>query len=255
MGTRAFTIQNPLPQIFQPKKLGQRDVLSFPAGIKPLLKGSTAHSPPGSKSLSMSVIIPAHNEEYYLGKTLEALHRQTCRSFEVVVIANGCSDHTAEIAGARIAKGHLLIFLDADTLLNAKALEAILAEFGDSTAAGTARGVPDVPNLKYRLLYGMKNFVHRTSIHHGSSGVILCWKRHFMQTGGFDEGLEVRENSELIRRLKRFGKYKYLRDVTATTSMRRYDQRGCRRMMWLWLKLWIHSLFGDLHQRKYETVR
>ena len=275
MGTRAFTIQNPLPQVFQPKKLGQRDVLTFPAGIKPL-KGSTAFLPRGSRSPSISVSIPAHNEEYYLGKTLEALRRQTCKAFEVVVIANGCSDHTAEIArgrcdqlivlsqkslgvarnlGARIAKGRLLIFLDADTLLDPKSLETILAEFADSNAAGTVRGVPDVSNVKYRLMYGMKNLVHRTSIHHGSSGVILCWKRHFMQTGGFDEGLEVRENSELIRRLKRFGKYKYLHNVRATTSMRRYDQRGFRRMIWLWLKLWIQSLFGDLHQRKYETVR
>jgi len=76
-----------------------------------------------------------------------------------------------------------------------------------------------------------------------------------MQTGGFDEGLEVRENSELIRRLMRFGKYRYLRKVSATTSMRRYDQRGFRRMTWLWLKLWFHSIFGDLHQRKYEIVR
>lgn len=275
MGTRAFTIQNPLPQIFQPKKLGQRDPLALPAAIKPL-KGSVAGALQGSLTPRISVIIPAHNEELYLAKTLAALRHQTCKLFEVIVIANGCSDHTPEVArgrcdqlivlsqkslgvarnlGARIAKGQLLIFLDADTLLDPRSMQTILAEFGNESAAGTVRGVPDAQNLKYRLLYGLKNFVHRASIHHGSSGVILCWKRHFMQTGGFDEGLEVRENSELIRRLTRFGKYKYLHKVNATTSMRRYDQRGCRRMMWLWLKLWFHSLFGDLHQRKYETVR
>jgi len=117
------------------------------------------------------------------------------------------------------------------------------------------RGVPDARNLKYRLMYGLKNLVHRTSLHQGSSGVILCWRKHFMQTGGFDEGLEVRENSELIRRLMRFGKYRYIQKVNATTSMRRYHRRGCGRMVWLWVKLWVHSLFGDLHHRKYETVR
>ena len=157
--------------------------------------------------------------------------------------------------GARIAKGQLLVFLDADTLLEPKGLETIAAEFSASNGAGTVRGVPDVRRLKYRLMYGIKNLVHRSSVHHGSSGVILCWKRHFMQTGGFDEGLEVRENSELIRRLMRFGKYKYVAKVAATTSMRRYTQRGFWRMIGLWLKLWLHSLFGDLHQRKYETVR
>ena len=76
-----------------------------------------------------------------------------------------------------------------------------------------------------------------------------------MRIGGFDEGLEVRENSELIRRLRRFGSYKYIGDVAATTSMRRYEQRGFRRIVFLWFKLWLQSLFGDLHQRHYEAVR
>lgn len=274
MGTRAsFTIQ--FPPTFQPKKLGQRQASILPGGIKSA-KTFVLHGAPKTGLPQVSIIIPAHNEEHYLGQTLETLRGQTCRSFEVIVIANGCSDRTAEVArgrcdqlivlsqkslgvarnlGARIAKGRLLVFLDADTLLDPRALETIVTQFDDRSGAGTVRGVPDVPALKYRLIYGLKNFVHRSSIHHGSSGVILCWKRHFMQIGGFDEGLEVRENSELIRRLMRFGRYKYLHNVQATTSMRRYDQRGCRRMMWLWLKLWVQSLFGDLHQKKYEIIR
>jgi hypothetical protein len=105
------------------------------------------------------------------------------------------------------------------------------------------------------LIYGLKNLVHRSTLHCGSSGVIFCWKEHFMHTGGFDEGLEVRENSDLIRRLRRFGKYKYVDAVAATTSMRRYDQRGCGRMVWMWVKVWAQSLFGDLHNRRYETIR
>ena len=38
-------------------------------------------------------------------------------------------------------------------------------------------------------------------------------------------------------------------------KMRRYHQRGFAQMVWLWLKLWFHSIFGDLHHRRYETVR
>ena len=48
------------------------------------------------------MIIPAHNEEQYIGKTLQALHGQTFKPFEVIVIANGCSDHTAEVAAAAV---------------------------------------------------------------------------------------------------------------------------------------------------------
>ena len=63
------------------------------------------------------------------------------------------------------------------------------------------------------------------------------------------------ENSELIKRLMSFGGYKYIGEASATTSMRRYEQRGLGRMFWLWVKLWLQSFFGDLRHRAYETVR
>ena len=224
----------------------------------------------------ISIIIPAHNEEGYLGPTLDALQRQTYPWFEAIVVANGCTDDTVEVAkgrchqllvlsqkslgvarnlGARMAKGELLLFLDADTTLDPMALRTVAEDFSKDVAAGTLKGRPDAEHFGYRLIYWLKNSVHRFSLHSGSSGVIICWKDHFMRTGGFDEGLEVRENSELMKRLKRLGTYKYLGDATATTSMRRYEQFGCWRIVWLWIKLWVQSLFGDLHQRRYETVR
>src|SRR5882757_796181 len=87
---------------------------------------------------TISIIVPAHNEEDYLGATLDALNRQDFPECEIVVVANGCTDRTADVAhekctrlvtlrekglgvarnrGARMATGDLLIFLDADTLL------------------------------------------------------------------------------------------------------------------------------------------
>ena len=65
----------------------------------------------------------------------------------------------------------------------------------------------------------------------------------------------MRENSDLIWRLKDFGAYKYIGEVAATTSMRRYEQYGFGRIFWLWIKVWFQTLFGDLHRRSYETVR
>jgi len=240
------------------------------------LPGSVAAATVSTPVRMISVIIPAHNEEAYLGSTLDALERQNYGWFESIIVANGCTDRTAQIArgrcqrlivlseknlgmsrnlGARMAKGEVLVFLDADTILEPMALRRIAQDFTKAYAAGTIRGRPDGKRLAYRLIYALKNFIHRCALHPGSSGVILCWKEHFVHSGGFDEGLEVRENSELMKRLKRFGKYKYIPDITATTSMRRYEQRGVHRVTLLWLKLWLQSLLGDLHQRRYETVR
>ena len=224
----------------------------------------------------ISVIIPAHNEESYLSATLDALNRQNYPHCEIVVVANGCTDRTVEVArekcqrvvildekglgpsrnlGARMATGDLLIFLDADTILEPHALRIIAEQFTEHDAGGTLKGQPDSNRFAYRVIYGLKNFIHRFVVRNGSSGVIICWKKHFTSVGGFDERLELRENSELIRRLKRFGGYRYIGATAATTSMRRYDRRGVKHIVWLWIKLWFLSLFSDLRHRKYESVR
>jgi glycosyltransferase involved in cell wall biosynthesis len=157
--------------------------------------------------------------------------------------------------GARMARGEVLMFLDADTTFPPNGLGIIARQFSSAHAAATLKGRPDSTRFAYRLLYVTKNIAHRWITRHGSSGVIICWKKDFVHVGGFDEGLEVRENSELIKRLKRLGRYKYIGKTVATTSMRRYEQRGFGHMIRLWTRLWWQSLFGDLHNRSYETVR
>ena len=229
------------------------------------------------KSPMLSVIVPAHNEESYLGATLDALNRQDYGNFEIVVVANGCMDRTAEVArekcsrlvtldakglgvsrnlGGRLATGDLLVFLDADTILEPHALRTIAEQFTRRDAGGTLKGQPDSNRFAYRVIYGLKNFMHRFVVRNGRSGVIICWKDQFDRIGGFKEHLELRENSDLIRRLKRFGGgYRYIGSTAATTSMRRYDQLGVKHIVWLWIKLWFLSLFSDLSHRKYEPVR
>ncbi|HUT35664.1 MAG TPA: glycosyltransferase [Planctomycetota bacterium] len=87
----------------------------------------------------VSVVIPAFNAERYLRETLESVLAQTYRDFEVVVVDDGSSDGTAELAasfgepvrcirqanagpsaarnrGIREARGELIAFVDSDDL-------------------------------------------------------------------------------------------------------------------------------------------
>ncbi len=224
----------------------------------------------------ISILIPAHNEEAYIGETLKALRLQTYRFFEVIVIANGCTDLTAQVAhplcdrvidlaerglgkarntGGAKARGELLVFLDADTRLNPEALAEIARQFTADCSSATIEGRPDALRLRYAAYYHFKNWMHRRALHCGSSGVICCWRDQFKEVGGFNEALQVRENSELIRRLRRFGRYRFIAGAQAMTSMRRYEKGGAAKGAWQWVRIWLRSLVSDLHHRTYEPIR
>ncbi len=63
--------------------------------------------------MNISVIIPAHNEEHYIGRCLSSVRKAgefAKAKVGIVVVANRCTDKTEEIArsfGARIVKNDL----------------------------------------------------------------------------------------------------------------------------------------------------
>ena len=102
------------------------------------------------KELFLSVIIPTKDEEDYILPTLKRLSGQTYQNFELIVKDGLSTDRTAETVkeyadlvisskdvsigdarnqGAKRAKGDVLVFLDADTLLEKHALELIAEDF------------------------------------------------------------------------------------------------------------------------------
>src|SRR5688572_25449487 len=67
----------------------------------PASVGRSARRRVGTKTVEtplISIIIPAHNEQNYIRGTLEAANRQTLENFEIVVVTNGCTDRTADVA-------------------------------------------------------------------------------------------------------------------------------------------------------------
>ena len=88
MELREVLVQNPIPRLFKAKK-------------RQTSQRRTVNRSRPAPARMISVIIPAHNEEKYLRQTLEALEKQNYGWFEVVVVANGCTDNTAEVRGKR----------------------------------------------------------------------------------------------------------------------------------------------------------
>jgi len=56
------------------------------------------HRPPRTRTAKIVVVVPAHNEEGSIARTIQALLRQTRRPDRIVVVADNCTDRTVEVA-------------------------------------------------------------------------------------------------------------------------------------------------------------
>jgi len=104
------------------------------------------------------------------------------------------------------------------------------------------------------FLMGFKNFVHRSGVYHGSSGVIVT-PSHVFDRVRFNEDLHVKENKVFIDGALRFGRYLFIDKAGATTSMRRFERQSVFFLGYFWFSAWLKSWFADLKNEEYEAVR
>lgn len=207
-----------------------------------------------------SVIVPAHNEEQYIGKCLRAIRtaeEQTeSGSVQIIVVANRCTDKTAEIAaqygaevienqdkciasirnaGAKAAAGEILVTVDADTYIAPETFTEIrtLLESGRYIGGGA---VPTFDRASlgiavstfYVLLQMLPEIIRCRGMLSGA--VFWCRKSDFDAVGGFDPSLISLEDLDFAKRLKQYGKERGKKYGTLKskiyTSARKFDQFG-----------------------------
>jgi glycosyltransferase involved in cell wall biosynthesis len=190
----------------------------------------------------ISFIVPAYNEERLLGRTLDAIHaaaRELACRYELIVVDDGSTDRTASIAGAAgarvvsvhlrqisrvrnagaaVATGEVLFFVDADTILPARTLRAA----NDAIERGAVGGGASV-YIDGRLPIGIRTFMvmfraafRLTRLAAGCC--LFCSRRAFEAVGGFDEQLFAAEEIALSRALARRGPFVVLREAVMTSG-------------------------------------
>lgn len=122
--------------------------------------------------MRLSIIIPAYNSERYIIKTIESLAKQTTKAFEVIVVDDGSTDDTYNIAknmivgsgiekyeiikkenggvssarnaGISASSGDYIIFLDSDDYVSEKLVESIYTYLDENKHDIISWGVNEV---------------------------------------------------------------------------------------------------------------
>lgn len=227
----------------------------------------------------ISVIIPALDEEASIARAIRSC-REAGRC-EVIVVDGGSRDRTVEYAraeadtviaaprgraaqmnaGAAVARGDVLLFLHADTLLPLGSLAAVLAALQDPAVIGGAFRVRLAPSS------GAGRYVHatlgitgrmigvRAGVTRAFTGdqAIFARAAAFRAVGGYPE-IPLMEDVELSRRIRRAGKTVLL-PLRVETSGRRWEAWGpLRTVLFMW-RLRLGHLLGRTPSRCAEAYR
>ena len=198
----------------------------------------------------ISFIVPAHNEEIFLPRTLQAIHtsaRSLGLSYEIIVVNDASTDHTSDVAchnaarvldvhhrkiaatrnsGARAARGERFVFVDADTTINPRVLSLAIRHLDKGAAGGGAlcRFDRPVPLYAHLLLWWFALFMRPLGIAGGA--FMFCTRHAFDAVGGFDENLYAAEDAAMSWALKRHGRFVVLWPTVRTSGRRVREKNG-----------------------------
>ena len=212
--------------------------------------GLAASTHPIGLEMVISFIVPAHNEEAYLGKTLSTIHAAADavgEAYEIIVVDDASTDATADVArehgatvvsvqhrqiaatrnsGARAAKGERLFFVDADTTVDSRIVADALRAMERGAAGGgaTAKFNDAAPLYAPLLLLWINIFMRIAGMTGGA--FMFCTRQAFEATGGFDERLFGAEDAAMCWALKREGPFVVLWRRVGTSGRRARGTSG-----------------------------
>jgi cellulose synthase/poly-beta-1,6-N-acetylglucosamine synthase-like glycosyltransferase len=190
----------------------------------------------------ISFIVPAYNEELELPSTIKAIRNaaeDAGQPYEIIVVDDASSDATAEVstklgariisinrrqiaaarnAGARAARGDILLFVDADTRIGKAHVVGAIAALEAGYAGGSARIVIDGVIPPWARV-GAKIFCTiYFGLNLGAGAFLFTSRKTFDAIGGFDEELFIGEEIFFSWALKKAGRFKVLREPIVTSG-------------------------------------
>jgi len=231
----------------------------------------------------ISVIVPSLNEEKYIEPTLKALRNQDYKGeYEIIVVDGGSKDKTVKIAkkyadkvivvgkgigkgrneGAKVAKGDIFIFVDADTILLFNVLTEIKKSFRKKGVVGASCPVlPISAQVKDFMPYWIYNLFAKSTTKTDKSRLaticFACRKDVFEKVGGFREDDKIGEDFDLTEKLSKIGEIRFTEETLAMTSPRRLRHWGRLKGVGKYMGFYLTRLItgSSVEAEKYVPVR
>ena len=211
----------------------------------------------------LSFVIPAYNEEYELARTIQAIKSAADslgETYEIIVVDDASTDQTPDIAraegtvlvqisrrqiaasrnaGARVSRGDILFFVDADTRISSIHITDALSALEAGCSGGSARVDVDGTIPRWARIFLRVFSVLYFANNLGAGAFLFTTRKNFERVGGFDETLFIGEEVYLSMALKKIGKFKLLPVpiLTSGRKLRMYSGRKIlARTLWILLR-------------------
>lgn len=231
--------------------------------------------------MTISVIIPAYNEEKYLPRTLDSLAKLDRKPDEIIVVDGDSTDKTASVArrhgatvitvahrgigfardkGLKKATGDIVAYTDSDTVVPhdwLTKIEETLSRPGVAGVFGTFR-VPDGWWV-YRWFINyiqpwLNQIYYWLGIPMAAGQNIAFLRKEGLAVGGFPEDFVFAEDIEMATRLKKAGKVVLRADLIVSSSGRR-GREGFKMVTRVFKAFFVYFVFKKANKIGFPDMR
>ncbi len=256
------------------------------------------HSPnrvSANDQITISIIVPALREEKILAHTLSIYTPELRKRFgmELIVSDGGSSDATLSIAstladsvvqhhsarrqtiaegrnaGALVARGKVLAFINADTIpAEPSVFFQFIAKWSQSEGKFRDRAALACPvevnpserkwsdMLFHTFFNNYLKLISMLSIGVGRGECQIVRRDVFTELGGYNSSLAAGEDFDFFSRIARKHPIAIANELLVYESPRRYRRFGYMRILWSWFMNWVGAVFFSKSvSKEWEVVR